>query len=160
MVWKFPGKFSRKSKISERRNTEWKIPEKKLNGTEIPAKKKFRKFRYTSQGCPLRKLRNILFHSSLKISRNWNRNFLSNEKRPRLYSFCKFRGMLSHSLLEIFGRTGSAHFHSSCVCVYPQHLRWCVIKLHKTCQRYFIISYRCFFFATRYLTNSMKYWCW
>lgn len=50
--------------------------------------------------------------------------------------------------------------HSSCLCVYPQHLRWCVIKLHKTCQRYFIISYRCFFFATRYLTNSMKYWCW
>lgn len=30
---------------------------KKSNGTEIPAKKKFRKFRYISQGCPLRKLR-------------------------------------------------------------------------------------------------------
>jgi len=39
MVWKFPGKFPRKSKISERRNTEWKIPEKSQTERKFPLKK-------------------------------------------------------------------------------------------------------------------------
>lgn len=138
-IGKFPKGETLNGKFREKKKVKW-------NGNS-------RYSRYSSQGCPrLWKLRNILFHSTLKISRSWNHFFY------RIKSAI-LREMLSHSLLEIFGRTGSAHFHSSCICVYPQHLRRCVINFTKHVSA-ISSSVTNVYFATRYLTNSMKYWCW
>ena len=149
MVWKFPGKVSRKSENFLKAKHWMENSGKK----EVKWNGNSRYSRYSSQGCPrLWKLRNILFHSTLKISRSWNHFFY------RIKSAI-LREMLSHSLLEISGRTGSAHFHSSCICVYPQHLRRCVINFTKHVSA-ILSSVADVYFATRYLTNSMKYWCW
>jgi len=55
---------------------------RKVDETVMPGKK-FRKWRYSSQSCPLfQKFGKIPFHSSLEISGNSNRNFSSDGRRP------------------------------------------------------------------------------
>jgi len=59
-------------------------------------KRNLPKFGYTSRGCPLfPKFRKIMFHSPLQISRNLNRNFSSNGKRPvfAVYNYCSTIGL-------------------------------------------------------------------
>ena len=109
MVWKFPGKVSRKSKNFRKAN-RWKGN----SGKEISEN-----FGIPRKVGLCRKLRKIVVHSSVKTSRDTNRIILSNKKRPRLSFLFKFREMLFHSPLEIseivqtiiFGRMGSVHFY-------------------------------------------------
>ena len=85
MVRKFPVKISRNFGncwISEMRNIQprvLKIPWAELNG-----KKTFRKFGYTTRGCPaLWKFLKIQFHSILEVvETSKNRKFWLNGKRP------------------------------------------------------------------------------
>ena len=96
MVRKFPVKISRKFGncwISEMRTIQprvLKIPWAKLN-----VKKAFRKFGYTTRGCPaLRKFLKIQFHSILEVvETSKNRKFWLNGKCP--LSSGKFPTMMS-----------------------------------------------------------------
>ena len=81
MVQEFPGKVSRNSgncKISEMRTIQLKIleiPRANLNGKKTTGKN-FRKFGYTSRGCPLFwKFLKMLFHLLLEIAENSCREF-------------------------------------------------------------------------------------
>ena len=78
---------------------------------------KSRKSRYTSQDCPLfYKFMNRLFHSSLKISENSNRNFSSNVKLPQ------FRNQISSTDKEF--RLKLQVPRSSSIPIFPNSLLW------------------------------------
>ena len=75
--------------------------------SQMERKRNFRKFRFTSRGCPLFwKLRAMLVHSSVKISRKLSRKFSSNEKR--LSSWLDGFGSLHLGTMQIISSNSKA----------------------------------------------------